>query len=273
MNILDRITAYKIGFVERRRAERPVEAIKAQAEAAGPGRGFARPLRGPRDAGGHRIPGTAPRVVAEIKRASPSKGLIRAEFDPAALAQSYEAGGATALSVLTDEAFFGGSIDDLARARAASALPILRKEFMIDAYQVYEARAAGADAILLIAGLIDWPAQRELRRLAAALGLDVLIEIHAREELEPALELEPDALGINNRDLRSDDFRTDLSRTATLVPDVPEAMTLISESGVHAPEDVARLATLGVDALLIGERLMREPDPGAAIAALLAHVG
>lgn len=269
MTILDEITAYKREFVVEVQRQAPPDAVAERARAAvakGPCRGFARALRGTRSANGERESQSTLRIVAEIKRASPSRGVIREDFDPPAHARSYEAGGAAAISVLTDEKYFQGSLGALIRAREASSLPILRKEFTIDPYQVNEARAAGADAILLIAGLIPWTAQRELRELAAELGLDVLLEIHNAEELDDALALAPDVLGINNRDLRTRDLSTDLSQTEDLIGRVPASQTVISESGIRDRADTLRLARLGVDGILVGERLMREADPGHAIA-------
>lgn len=269
MTILDEICAYKREFVAAARKALPLEEVRVLAEAAPPTRGFARALAGVRGPQGVRIAQPTLRVTAEIKRASPSRGVIREDFDPPALAKSYQAGGASALSVLTDEKFFQGSLDCLRQARAAATLPILRKEFILDPYQIYEARAAGADAILLIAGMIEWGELKDLRRLARELGLDVLLEIHNGEELGPALGMAPEVLGINNRDLRTRDFRTDLSTTEALIDAIPQAVTLMSESGIRDRDDVERLARLGVDAILVGERLMREPDPGAAIASRL----
>jgi indole-3-glycerol phosphate synthase len=269
MTILDEIVAYKREFVAGAKKAVPLEKVREAALAAPAPRRFVTAIRGMRGPTGQRIPQTRMRVIAEIKRASPSKGVIREDFDPAEIASSYEAGGASALSVLTDEKYFQGSLDALKAARAASKLPILRKEFMIDPYQVYEARAAGADAILLIAGLIPWAQLAELRALARELRLDVLAEIHNAEELPPTLELRPDILGINNRDLRTREFKTDLSQTENLIGDVPADQTLISESGIRDRADVARLSEIGVDGILVGEHLMREPDPGAAINARL----
>jgi indole-3-glycerol phosphate synthase len=269
MNILDEIAAYKREFVAETRRRTPLERVRAEAAEAPAPRGFARALRGTRAADGSREPQATLRVVAEIKRASPSKGVIREDFDPAALACSYTDGGASAISVLTDEKYFQGSLEALRCVRAATTLPLLRKEFMLDPYQVYEARAAGADAILLIAGMIGWSELGELRDLARSLGLDVLLEIHDASELEGALAASPDVLGINNRNLRTPDFRTDLETTTGLIGGVPPAVTLISESGIRDEEDSRRLAGLGLDGILVGEHLMREPDPGAAIAGRL----
>ena len=269
MTILDEIVAYKRGFVEGAQAARPLEEVAEAAEAAPPARGFAAAIRGTRGSNSLREPQSTLRVIAEIKRASPSKGVIREDFRPAELAASYQRGGAKALSVLTDEKYFQGSLAALEAARGASTLPILRKEFMIDPYQVFEARAAGADCILLIAGMIPWDELRELRRAAAELAMDVLVEIHSEEEIGPALELRPDLIGINNRDLRDAALATDISRTEQLIGRIPAGVTLVSESGIRSREDVERLARIGVDGILVGEHLMREPDPGAAIQATL----
>lgn len=269
MSILEKILAYKREFVAAAKASRPIEGVIAEARLAPAARGFAKRLRGTRSAGGAREPQATLRVVAEVKKASPSKGVIRADFDPVAIARSYEAGGASCVSVLTDEKFFQGSLDYLRAIRAAVSIPILRKEFMIDPYQVYEARAAGADCILLIAGMIPWGEQRALRDLARELGMDVLMEIHNGDELDGALELAPDVLGVNNRDLRTADFKTDLSQTENLVARIPPEVAFISESGIRDAADIERLARLGVDGVLVGEHLMRESDPGAAIAAKL----
>lgn len=266
MTILDEIRRYKREFVAETKRRVHDDELRRQAADAPPTRGFARALRGMRDASGRREAQATLRLTAEIKKASPSKGVIRADFDPAAIARSYEAAGASALSVLTDEKYFQGSLDALKAARAASDLPILRKEFMLHPLQVYEARAAGADAILLIAGFIEWSELADLRGLARDLALDVLLEVHHEDELDAALELQPDVLGINNRDLRHREFGTDLSVTERLLARVPDGITLMSESGIRGEEDVARLAALGVDAILVGEHLMREADPGRAIA-------
>lgn len=271
MTILDEIKAYKREFIEATRRETPLEAVRARAAQAPPTRGFGHALRGTRNASGAREPQDTLRVIAEIKHASPSAGVIRADFQPALHARSYESGGAAALSVLTDEKFFGGSLGALMEARSATSLPILRKEFTIDPYQVWEARAAGADAILLIAALEPWPKLALLAALARELTLDVLLEVHSIQELPRALELGPDLLGINNRDLRNREFKTDLSRTEELSREVPPEMTLVSESGIRDRADTRRLAQWGIDAILVGERLMREPDPGHAIATLLGR--
>ena len=269
MTILDRITEYKREFVASARRSISIETLAERARSAPPVKGFAEAIKGTRGEQGERTPQAAPRLIAEIKRASPSAGIIRSVFDPAELAKSYEAGGASALSVLTDEKFFFGSLMDLVHARRSCELPILRKEFIIDPYQVYEARAAGADCILLISGLEQWPKLLELRDLAGSLGLDVLVEVHRAEEVQPALELAPDLLGINNRDLQSEEMKSDLARTESLIELVPPAKIVISESGIRNQEDVKRLARLGVDGILVGEHLMVDENPGEAIASKL----
>ena len=266
IGIFTRILMHKREEVARAKEQAPLADLRARALAAPPTRGFAQAIRGARAPDQPRSPGRPLQVIAEVKKASPSVGVIREDFDPVAIALSYEAGGAAAISCLTDERFFQGSLDYLERIRATVDLPLLRKEFMIDPYQVWESRAAGADAILLIAGFVDWTQLGELRQTAREAGLAVLVEIHSADELEPALALEPDVLGINNRNLRSEKFVTDLANTAAIAPRVPPRQTLISESGIRSREDVALLTGLGVDGILVGEHLMREPDPGAAIA-------
>lgn len=254
-NVLDRILAAKRHEVARRRQEVPLEDMKARARAAGPPRGFERALR-------DRIAAGRPAVIAEIKRASPSRGLIRAaDFAPARIAASYEAHGAACLSVLTDSEFFGGSADDLRAARAACALPVLRKDFMIDPYQVHEARAWGADCILLI---VDAAPDDELKRLedeARELGMDVLVECHDAAQLERALRRFATALvGVNNRDLTT--FETRLETTLDLARGFPEDRLLVTESGIREPEDVNRLRSAKVSAYLVGSAFMGAPDPG-----------
>lgn len=266
MNILERIREQKKLDIEAAKSSVSLAQLIELAAETAPARGFARALRGERSPVEGRTPGRTPRVIAEVKKASPSVGVIRADFDPVAIARSYEAHGAAAISCLTDQSFFQGSLDILRQVRAAVNLPILRKEFMLEPYQVWEARATGADAILLIAGFAPWGRLVELRETAREAGLDVLVEIHAEEELEPALALEPEVLGINNRNLRTEGFVTDLTISGRIAPRVPARQTLISESGIRTAQDVAELAKLGIDGILVGEHLMREPDPGAAIA-------
>jgi indole-3-glycerol phosphate synthase len=205
-------------------------------------------------------------VIAEVKRASPSAGIIRADFDPAAIAQSYEAGGATCLSVLTDRQFFKGDDAFVAQARKACGLPVLRKEFIIDPWQVYQTRALGADALLLIVAALNDEQLAELSALGRSLGLSVLVEVHDEIEMERALAVPGDLVGINNRDLHR--FVTELDTTLRLAPMVSEDRLVVSESGIHTPDDVQRLQQGGIGAFLIGESLMRQPDPGAALQGL-----
>ena len=207
-----------------------------------------------------------PAVIAEIKRASPSKGLLRDPFAPADIARSYATAGATALSVLTDRDFFQGCEDYLREARAACGLPVLRKHFIIDPYQVYEARLIGADCILLIVAALDNAALRELARLAANLSMDILVEVHDAEELERALMIDASLIGINNSDLRT--FETRLETTLELLARIPENRMVVTESGIHTPEDVALMREQGVHVFLVGEAFMRAPDPGTKLAEL-----
>ncbi len=268
-SILDRIKEHKLGEVAAERMRVTQESLEEVCRRLRPANGFARAIRGGRPFGQPRTPGRTPRVIAEIKKASPSAGVIRADFDPSALAASYQHGGATAISCLTDERFFQGSLSYLRLIRARVALPILRKDFMVDTYQVWEARAAGADAILIIAGMNDFATQQAIRRTAKLVGLDVLVEIHSLDELEEALALRPDILGINNRDLRTEKLITRLETTLQIAPHVPPELTLISESGIREHADIVALEQAGIDGILVGEHLMREPDPGAAIAGRL----
>ncbi|MGE0385727.1 MAG: indole-3-glycerol phosphate synthase TrpC [Gammaproteobacteria bacterium] len=258
-DILREILAHKAQEVELRKGRRSVAELIAVAAAAPPPRGFHAALRAKIDAG-------LPAVIAECKKASPSKGVIRADYDPAAIARAYAAAGAACLSVLTDERYFQGSDAHLAAARAAVELPILRKDFVVDAYQVHEARALGADCILLIAAGLEYAQMRDLAGLARSLGLDVLVEIHDREELERAHALRTPLIGINNRDLRT--FTTDLNTTVGLMTDVMFDRTVVSESGIHTPDDVALLRRHGVNAFLVGEAFMSADDPGARLRTL-----
>jgi indole-3-glycerol phosphate synthase len=255
-DILHRILAVKrVEVAEARRAV-PETEIERRARAAPPARDFTAAIR-------TRIAAGEPAVIAEIKRASPSKGLLRENFDPAAIAANYAGAGAACLSVLTDRRFFQGAPEHLAAARAACALPVLRKDFILEPYQVHESRALGADCILLIAAALEPPAMRELERLARSLGMAVLAEVHDAGELDAALALETPLVGINNRNLRS--FETTLETTLGLLPKVPEGRIVITESGILEPDDVARMRSRGVNAFLVGEAFMRAPEPGAAL--------
>ena len=206
-------------------------------------------------------------LIAEVKRASPSAGLIRADFDPVAIARTYQQHGATCISVLTDEKFFQGSLDDLRRVRAVAEIPVLRKDFILDAYQLLEARAAGADAVLLIAECLDDCQLRGLHTQAIELGMTPLVELYEPANLQRVLDAGATLIGVNNRDLRT--FQTELEHVIRLRPQVPDQCLLVAESGIHTPADVARLRSAGIDAMLVGESLMRRADIGAAVTALL----
>jgi indole-3-glycerol phosphate synthase len=260
-DILNRILARKAEEVAERRARLPeAELIARIADLPGT-RGFAAAIEAKIDAG-------LPAVIAEVKKASPSKGLIRTNFDPAAIAKSYAAAGAACLSVLTDSDFFQGSEAFLQQAREACSLPVLRKDFIIDAYQVYEARAIGADCVLLIVSALDDDVLLQLSLLAAELDLDVLCEVHDEEELERALALPVPLIGVNNRNLRS--FETSLETSLALQELVEYDRVLVAESGIHTPEDVARLREGGIQAFLVGEAFMRAEDPGAELRRLFS---
>jgi indole-3-glycerol phosphate synthase len=260
-SVLDEIVAHKRTEVATRRRARDTAEIEAAANRAPPVRGF-------RDALAHRIASGDAAVIAEIKKASPSKGIIRAAFDVDAIARSYAQGGATCLSVLTDERFFMGHNDNITIARRAVPLPILRKDFIIDPWQIYESRALGADCVLLIvAALGDELA--DLYRLARAVGLDVLTEVHDRGELERALDLNVNLVGINNRDLRT--FKTNLETTYGLLDSIPDGVLTVTESGINTAAHVTAMRDHNVHAFLVGEAFMRVPEPGAELARLFAN--
>ena len=258
-DILARILATKRREVEMARAALPLREMADRARAAPPSRDFTGALRA-------RIAAGKPAVIAEMKRASPSKGLLREDYEPSAIARAYAAAGAACLSVLTDRTFFQGAPEHLAEARAACALPVLRKDFVVEPYQVYEARALGADCILLIAAAVAPGDMRGLEQLAQSLRMAVLVEVHDAVELEAALTLRTPLLGINNRDLRT--FETRLETTLDLLGRVPAGKLVITESGISAQVDVKRMRAAGVGAFLVGEALMRAPEPGEALAAL-----
>jgi indole-3-glycerol phosphate synthase len=259
LNILDRILAAKRAEIAACKSAMPASAVEARARSAPAARDFVSSIRA-------RIAAGEAAVIAEIKRASPSRGVLRQSFDPAEIARSYEAGGAACLSVLTDREFFQGSAEHLQAARAACTLPVLRKDFIFDAYQVHEARAMGADCVLLIAACLPLDDMKALEAQAEALGMAVLVEVHDASELEAALELRTPLLGINNRDLRT--FETRLESTLSLLPGVPEDRVVVTESGILSAADVARMRSRGVHAFLVGEAFMRSPDPGAALRAM-----
>ena len=259
-DILAGIAAYKREEVAARRATLSIRDLADRVAAATPPRGFRKALMAAR------APGRLP-LIAEIKKASPSKGLIRADFEPAAIAGAYAEGGATCLSVLTDGPSFQGSDDNIALARAATALPALRKDFLVDPWQVAESRALNADAILVILAMIDDSLARELMREAARLDMDVLVETHDEQEIERAAALGADMIGINNRDLRT--FQTDLAVTERLAAKIPVTALIVTESGIFSSADAVRLERAGAGAMLVGESLMRQADVAAATRALL----
>jgi indole-3-glycerol phosphate synthase len=255
-DVLQRILAAKADEVARARKARPQPALEKAARSAAPARDFVGALRAPIAAG-------RPAVIAEIKKASPSRGVLRERFDPAAIAASYERHGASCLSVLTDAEFFQGSLEHLQRARAACTLPALRKDFTVDPYQVYEARAAGADCILLIVAALDPGRMKELEDAARSLGMAVLVEAHDGNELDRALALKTPLIGINNRNLRT--FETRLETTLDLLDRIPAERIVITESGILAPDDVQRMRSRGVGSFLVGEAFMRADDPGTEL--------
>ncbi|MDN3576093.1 indole-3-glycerol phosphate synthase TrpC [Chitinimonas viridis] len=260
-DILKQILATKIEEVAAAQRHTPLASVRAAAEALGGLRDFVGALRS-QYADGHAA------VIAEIKKASPSKGVIRADFQPAAIAEDYAQHGAACLSVLTDEQYFQGHADYLKAARAACRLPVLRKDFVVDAYQVYEARAMGADCILLIVGALETAHMLELEALAQELGMAVLVESHDGAELERALHLKTPLIGINNRDLRS--FEVSLQTTLNLLDDIPSDRIVVTESGILKPADVNLMLEHEVYAFLVGEAFVREPSPGQALSRLFA---
>lgn len=265
-DILTAIIESKRELVAARKAALPLAALKARLadSPAAPPAGFYRAIRRAVEQG-------RPAIIAEIKKASPSKGVIRADFDPARLAETYAQAGATCLSVLTDERYFQGADEHLRQAKAAARLPVLRKDFIIDPYQIYEARALGADCVLLIVAAVDDGRLRELAATAAELGMDALVEVHNREELERGMMLRAPLIGINNRDLRT--FETSLQTTLGLLPDVFPDRTVVTESGIRNREDIALMRSHDVHAFLIGETLMGAEDPGEKLRELLTPGG
>jgi indole-3-glycerol phosphate synthase len=261
-DVLEKIAAYKRDEIAASKRRIPLAEIERAAKAASPPRGFLAAIERRLAAGEYAL-------IAEIKKASPSKGLIRDDFDPAALAASYAAGGATCLSVLTDAPSFQGSLDDLRLARAAMPLPVLRKDFMYAPYQIAEARAAGADCARIIMAAVDDVCAAHLEAAANALGMDALVEVHDEKELERALRLKSRLIGVNNRDLRT--FDTSLRVSERVVVLVPPGRIVVGESGIFAPADLARLAKAGIATFLVGESLMRAPDVAEATRALLAR--
>jgi indole-3-glycerol phosphate synthase len=260
-DILNKILETKQAEVAGAMAEKPLLQMQEEALAATPTRDFVNAIRS-------KIAVGKPAVIAEIKKASPSKGVIRPDFRPDEIAASYAAYGAACLSVLTDEQYFQGSADYLKQARAACELPVLRKDFMIAPYQVYQARAMGADCILLIAAALSLPRMRELEAIAHSLGMAVLVEVHNGEELEQALQLETPLVGINNRNLRT--FDVTLDTTLDLLGRIPKDRVVVTESGIFTPDDVALMRRNDVHTFLVGEAFMRQPDPGVELARVFA---
>jgi indole-3-glycerol phosphate synthase len=258
-DILDKIVAVKREEVAAAIQRKSLEAMRFDAESRVLTRDFVGALRA-------KIAAGQPAVIAEIKKASPSKGVLRADFIPADIAQSYAEYGAACLSVLTDVQFFQGCIDYLKQARASCQLPVLRKDFMVDAYQIYESRACGADAILLIASCLDDVQMKDFEQIAHGLDMAVLVEVHDAPELARALELTTPLIGVNNRNLKT--FEVSLDTTLSLMRDIPADRLLVCESGIHSRDDVLRMGAAGVNAFLVGEAFMRADDPGEALAAL-----
>ena len=260
-DILDKIVAVKREEVAAAVMQKSLAVVRADAESRVLTRDFEGAMRA-------KIAAGQAAVIAEIKKASPSKGVLRADFIPADIAQSYAEHGAACLSVLTDKQFFQGSVDFLKQARASCDLPVLRKDFMIDTYQVYEARAMGADAILLIASCLDDAQMAEMEAVARSLDMAVLVEVHDKAELERALKLKTRLVGINNRNLKT--FEVSLQTTLDMLPDVPADRLLVTESGIQTPEDVLRMREAKVNAFLVGEAFMRSSEPGEALSKLFA---